>query len=118
MKQPRSHGRQSVRPSLTPRALMEDAPDYADVWQARVITLFPELFPGVLGASLTAIVLGQFFLLGGGVTDFLVGLAGLMTAAATLVRGRRRLPERFTDLSLHMLDNSTPLDCGSPDRNP
>lgn len=53
MKQPRSHGRQSVRPSLTPRALMEDAPDYADVWQARVITLFPELFPGVLGASLT-----------------------------------------------------------------
>jgi tRNA (guanine37-N1)-methyltransferase len=32
---------------------MQDAPDYADIWQARVITLFPELFPGVLGASLT-----------------------------------------------------------------
>ena len=49
----RSHGRQSVRATFKPRELMKDAPDYADVWQARVITLFPELFPGVLGASLT-----------------------------------------------------------------
>lgn len=49
----RSHGRQSVRPSLKPRELLQDRPDYADVWQARIITLFPELFPGVLGASLT-----------------------------------------------------------------
>ena len=32
---------------------MQPMPDYADVWQARVITLFPDLFPGVLGASLT-----------------------------------------------------------------
>jgi tRNA (guanine37-N1)-methyltransferase len=53
MKTPRSHGRQSIRATLTPRALMEDAPNYADVWQARIVTLFPELFPGVLGASLT-----------------------------------------------------------------
>jgi tRNA (guanine37-N1)-methyltransferase len=53
MKTPRSHGRQSIRPTLKPRALMEDAPSYADVWQARVVTLFPDLFPGVLGASLT-----------------------------------------------------------------
>lgn len=53
MKPSRSHGRQSVRPTLKPRELMQDAPDYADIWQARVITLFPELFPGVLGASLT-----------------------------------------------------------------
>lgn len=53
MKQPRSHGRQSIRANLQPRALMEDAPNYADVWQARIVTLFPELFPGVLGASLT-----------------------------------------------------------------
>ncbi|MBD3664661.1 tRNA (guanosine(37)-N1)-methyltransferase TrmD [Sulfitobacter aestuariivivens] len=49
----RSHGRQKVTPSLKPRELMQATPDYADVWQARVITLFPELFPGVLGASLT-----------------------------------------------------------------
>lgn len=49
----KSHGRQRVTPSLEPRELMQDAPDYADVWQAHIITLFPELFPGVLGASLT-----------------------------------------------------------------
>jgi tRNA (guanine37-N1)-methyltransferase len=53
MKTPRSHGRQSIRANLQPRALMEDAPNYADVWQARIVTLFPDLFPGVLGASLT-----------------------------------------------------------------
>ena len=53
MKPPRSHGRQSVRPTLKPRELMQDTPSYADIWQARVITLFPDLFPGVLGASLT-----------------------------------------------------------------
>lgn len=49
----RSHGRQSVRPTLKPRALMQDTPDYAGVWRAEIVTLFPELFPGVLGASLT-----------------------------------------------------------------
>ncbi|WP_323804229.1 tRNA (guanosine(37)-N1)-methyltransferase TrmD [Sulfitobacter litoralis] len=49
----RSHGRQTVRPALKPRALMQDTPDYADVWRAEIVTLFPELFPGVLGASLT-----------------------------------------------------------------
>ncbi|AXI43731.1 tRNA (guanosine(37)-N1)-methyltransferase TrmD [Sulfitobacter sp. SK011] len=53
MKTPRSHGRQSVRANLQPRELMQDTPDYADIWQARVVTLFPDLFPGVLGASLT-----------------------------------------------------------------
>ncbi|MEP5729020.1 MAG: tRNA (guanosine(37)-N1)-methyltransferase TrmD [Sulfitobacter sp.] len=53
MKPTRSHGRQSVRPTLKPRELMQPKPDYRDVWQARVITLFPDLFPGVLGASLT-----------------------------------------------------------------
>jgi len=53
MKTPRSHGRQSVQATLKPRALMQPKPEYNDVWQAHVITLFPELFPGVLGASLT-----------------------------------------------------------------
>ena len=53
MTTPRSHGRQSVSTSLKPRALMEDKPQYRDVWQARVITLIPDVFPGVLGASLT-----------------------------------------------------------------
>ncbi|MFD2738181.1 tRNA (guanosine(37)-N1)-methyltransferase TrmD [Sulfitobacter aestuarii] len=49
----RSHGRQSIRPSAIPRDLMAEEPAYTDIWQARIITLFPELFPGVLGASLT-----------------------------------------------------------------
>jgi tRNA (guanine37-N1)-methyltransferase len=49
----RSHGKQRVVPLLKPRELMTDTPDYVDVWQAHIITLFPELFPGVLGASLT-----------------------------------------------------------------
>ena len=53
MKPTRSHGRQSIRATLQPRELMQDKPDYADVWQARIVTLFPDLFPGVLGASLT-----------------------------------------------------------------
>ncbi|XDA99142.1 tRNA (guanosine(37)-N1)-methyltransferase TrmD [Sulfitobacter sp. LCG007] len=49
----RSHGRKAIRPSLKPRELMEPVPDLAGVWQARVLTLFPEAFPGVLGHSLT-----------------------------------------------------------------
>lgn len=54
MKSPnRSHGKQRVVPTLQPRELMRETPDYAHLWQAHIITLFPELFPGVLGASLT-----------------------------------------------------------------
>ena len=36
-----------------PRDLMTDRPALKGAWEARVITLFPEVFPGVLGASLT-----------------------------------------------------------------
>ncbi|MEM7241821.1 MAG: tRNA (guanosine(37)-N1)-methyltransferase TrmD [Pseudomonadota bacterium] len=50
---PRSHGRLAVRPTLKPAELMKHTPDIAGVWKAKVITLFPEAFPGVLGASLT-----------------------------------------------------------------
>lgn len=49
----RSHGRKLIRPTLKPRALMDGDETLAGVWQARVITLFPEAFPGVLGLSLT-----------------------------------------------------------------
>jgi len=49
---PKSHGRKTLRPSLKPRALMEDA-QLANTWTAQVITLFPDSFPGVLGQSLT-----------------------------------------------------------------
>ena len=50
---PKSFGRKSIRPTLTPSSLMDETPDLAGVWQARVITLFPGAFPGVLGESLT-----------------------------------------------------------------
>ncbi len=49
----RSHGRKAIRPSMTPTSLMDEPADLVGVWQARIITLFPETFPGVLGASLT-----------------------------------------------------------------
>ena len=49
----RSHGRKSIRASQKPRALDGEIPDLAGVWCADVITLFPDVFPGVLGASLT-----------------------------------------------------------------
>ncbi|MCB1340350.1 MAG: tRNA (guanosine(37)-N1)-methyltransferase TrmD, partial [Pseudooceanicola sp.] len=49
----RSHGRKAVRLSLKPRELLTPVPDLAGAWEARVITLFPNAFPGVLGESLT-----------------------------------------------------------------
>lgn len=42
----------TIRPSLTPRDLMEDRA-VLGAWEARVITLFPDAFPGTLGLSLT-----------------------------------------------------------------
>ena len=56
---PRSHGRLKIAPTLKPRALMEDRPTLARAWIARVITLFPGAFPGVLGESLTGKALAE-----------------------------------------------------------
>ena len=53
MKQPKSHGMKSIRPTLVPRDLMAEPMGRAGVWTARIITLFPKAFPGVLGESLT-----------------------------------------------------------------
>lgn len=50
----KSHGRLAVRETLKPRELMTNTPDIVGVWKAKIITLFPEAFPGVLGESLTA----------------------------------------------------------------
>lgn len=55
---PKSHGRLQIRPSLRPRELMAE-PQVAGAWTARVITLFPEAFPGILGLSLTGKALAQ-----------------------------------------------------------
>ncbi len=49
----RSHGRLTITASLTPRDLMEEPRVVKDAWTAKVITLFPEAFPGTLGLSLT-----------------------------------------------------------------
>ncbi len=50
---PKSHGRLSISATAKPRELMTERPELAGAWQARVITLFPDAFPGVLGHSLT-----------------------------------------------------------------
>ena len=49
----KSHGRKAIRPSLKPRELMTPTPDLVGVWKAKILTLFPTAFPGVLGESLT-----------------------------------------------------------------
>ncbi|WP_407493653.1 tRNA (guanosine(37)-N1)-methyltransferase TrmD [Pseudooceanicola sp. MF1-13] len=49
----RSHGTKSIRPTLRPTDLMAEPAAKPGVWTARVITLFPKAFPGVLGESLT-----------------------------------------------------------------
>jgi tRNA (guanine37-N1)-methyltransferase len=50
---PKSHGRLSMRASSRPRDLMEEPRLLAGAWEARIVTLFPEAFPGTLGLSLT-----------------------------------------------------------------
>ena len=55
---PKSHGRLRVSVSAQPRDLM--APQRVKgAWAARVVTLFPEAFPGTLGLSLTGKALDQ-----------------------------------------------------------
>jgi tRNA (guanine37-N1)-methyltransferase len=54
----KSHGRLSMQASRVPRDLMDPRP-VKGAWLARVITLFPEAFPGVLGLSLTGRALDQ-----------------------------------------------------------
>lgn len=49
----KSHARLALSASVKPRELMSDTPRLKGAWCAKVVTLFPELFPGVLGASLT-----------------------------------------------------------------
>ena len=49
----KSFGRKSISASFKPRELVTSNPQLAGVWTARIITLFPQAFPGVLGESLT-----------------------------------------------------------------
>jgi tRNA (guanine37-N1)-methyltransferase len=50
---PKSHGRLSIRASLKPRDLLEEPRVVKGAFMAKIITLFPEAFPGTLGLSLT-----------------------------------------------------------------
>jgi tRNA (guanine37-N1)-methyltransferase len=49
----RAAGRKSIRSSSVPQDLMGEAEARPGVWDAQVITLLPQAFPGVLGESLT-----------------------------------------------------------------
>ena len=59
MKPTKSHGRLSIGATLKPRELMVDKPSLASAWTAKVITLFPQAFPGVLAQSLTGKALDE-----------------------------------------------------------
>ena len=50
---PKSHGRLTNSASVKPRELMQATPRLKGAWTARIITLFPDAFPGTLGLSLT-----------------------------------------------------------------
>lgn len=49
----KSHGRLAIQASLKPRDLMEEPRVVKGAFVAKVITLFPDAFPGTLGLSLT-----------------------------------------------------------------
>lgn len=49
---PRSHGRLSISATARPRELIGNE-RLKGAWRAKVVTLFPEAFPGTLGLSLT-----------------------------------------------------------------
>ncbi len=49
----KSHGRLNIEAARKPRALLQDQPDLAGAWKAKVLTLYPDMFPGILGQSLT-----------------------------------------------------------------
>ena len=49
----KSHGRLNIEATRKPRALLQDSPDLAGAWKAKVLTLYPDMFPGILGQSLT-----------------------------------------------------------------
>lgn len=55
----KSHGRLSMQASLKPRVLMEEPLRVRGAFVAKVVTLFPEAFPGTLGLSLTGRALDQ-----------------------------------------------------------
>ncbi len=49
----KSHGRLTISPTRKPSSLMDEPPRLKGAWTAKIVTLFPEAFPGTLGLSLT-----------------------------------------------------------------
>jgi tRNA (guanine37-N1)-methyltransferase len=49
----KSHGRLSISASVKPRDLLAETPRLKGAFAVKVVTLFPEAFPGTLGLSLT-----------------------------------------------------------------
>lgn len=49
----KSHGRLAISASIKPRELMDHNPRLKGAWAVKVVTLFPDAFPGTLGLSLT-----------------------------------------------------------------
>lgn len=47
----KSHGRKAISVTVMPRELMENRPDLDGVWKAKIVTLLPDAFPGMLGES-------------------------------------------------------------------
>lgn len=52
-KHTKSHGRIAISATRRPSELIKDTPDLAGAWKAKVLTLYPDMFPGTLGHSLT-----------------------------------------------------------------
>lgn len=57
--QTRSHGRLKIQIAHQPRDLMAEPIVVRDAWEARIVTLLPGAFPGILGQSLTGRALEQ-----------------------------------------------------------
>ncbi len=55
----KSYGRKTISATLKPRDLMGETPRLKGAWMAKVVTLFPSAFPGVLGESLTGKALSE-----------------------------------------------------------
>ncbi len=49
----KSHGRIAISATRKPAPLIKDTPDLQGAWKAKVLTLYPDMFPGILGHSLT-----------------------------------------------------------------
>ncbi|OWY11689.1 tRNA (guanosine(37)-N1)-methyltransferase TrmD [Thioclava sp. F34-6] len=48
----KSHGRLTISPTRKPSSLMDEPLRLKGAWTAKIVTLFPEAFPGTLGLSL------------------------------------------------------------------